>query len=144
MILLCCPHHKQVSNSYWQPEALMGLRMIPMDMQNRSALDSDINSSERGYRLINKVGHSRYFLGYHELMHCFQPLLKMLGLLNPLVSCREEGQLQGLMVLLCSAPVSGVTPKSRSSRAWNVGNRADSALFPCPITRWISSGMKET
>lgn len=146
MILLCCPQHKQVSSSYWQPEALMGLRMIPMDMQNPSALDSGINTSERGYCLMNKIGHSRYFLGYHELMHCFQPHLKMLDLLNTLVNCKKEGQLQGLVVLCCyhAQPVSGVTPKPRSSRAWNVENRSESALFPCPINGWISSRMKET
>lgn len=63
-------------------EALTGLRMIPTDMQNLSALDSGFNISERGYCLMNKVGHGRYFLGYHELTHCFQPLLKVLDLLN--------------------------------------------------------------
>jgi hypothetical protein len=87
---------------------------------------------------MNKVGHGRWFLGCHELVYCFQPLLKMLDLLNsfpgargmtgaPLVSYREEGQLPGLAVLGCfhAQPLCLVSlPKPGGSRAWNVENRA--------------------
>lgn len=130
-ILVCCPHHKQMSSSTGNPEMLLGHRMNSMDAQKPSSLDSGFDTSERGYCLVNTVWHGECFhwgLPWAHVLLLTTPENAVYSKAThwslrhdrtPLVSFKEEGQLQGLMVLCwyhtrsCLASLT----KPRSSRA---------------------------